>query len=74
MTNIELTLNQLAEVTTTSISKAEQPQTVEQNKKVAKRGGDIVKNTRLEIEKEIKQKVISPLNAKNKPQLEINPK
>jgi hypothetical protein len=38
MSMLELTLNQLAEVTTTAISKKEKPQTFEENKQVAKRG------------------------------------
>jgi hypothetical protein len=41
MSMLELTLNQLAEVTTTAISKKEKPQTFEENKKVAKRGGSV---------------------------------
>ena len=39
MTNIELVLNMLAEVTTTAISKQEQPGTFDENKAVARRGG-----------------------------------
>lgn len=38
MTNIELVLNMLAEVTTTAISKREQPDTFEESKTIAKRG------------------------------------
>jgi hypothetical protein len=71
MTNIELVLNMLAEVTTTGISKAERPQTFEENKQVARSGGAIAKNARLEYESRISQSAISPLNAKNKTKLEI---
>ncbi len=71
MTNIELTLNQLAEVMTTAISKTTNPKNFEENKTVAKRGGNIAKNTRLNIEKELGKSVISPLNAKDKERLEI---
>ena len=71
MTNIELVLNMLAEVTTTSISKAEQPETMAQNVSVAKRGGKVANTAKQEYEKETGQKVISPLNAKNKKLLEI---
>ena len=39
MTNIELVLNMLAEVTTTSISKARQPETFGQSRSIAKEGG-----------------------------------
>ena len=71
MTNIELTLNQLAEVMTTAISKTTNPKNFEENKKKKKRGGNIAKNTRLNIEKELGKSVISPLNAKDKEKLEI---
>ncbi len=71
MTNIELVLNMLAEVTTTGISKNEKPQTFGQSKQVARRGGNIAKNARLEYEKELGKSVISQLNAKNKNLLEI---
>ena len=50
MTNIELVLNMLAEVTTTGISKNENPQTFEENRRVARRGGNIAKNARMQYE------------------------
>ena len=74
MTNIELVLNMLAEITTTGISKAEQPETFEKSKAVARRGGSVAKNARLDYEREVNQKAISPVNAKNKELLEIEKK
>ena len=71
MTNIELVLNMLAEVTTTAISRQEQPKTFAQNKQIAKRGGNVAKDAKKRIEMETGQKVISPINAKNKNLLEI---
>lgn len=71
MTNIELTLNQLAEVTTTLLSRQQKPDTFEKNKRVAKQGGQVAKNTRKDIETRLGTKVISPLNATNKHLLEI---
>jgi len=71
MTDIELVLNMLAEVTTTALSQKEQPETFNENKKVARRGGLVANTAKLEYEKELGQKVISPLNATNKPLLEI---
>jgi hypothetical protein len=71
MTDIELTLNQLAEVTTTVISKTEAPETMEQNTEIAIRGGRVAHGARELYEKATGQKVVSPLNAKNKPALEI---
>ena len=71
MTNIELVLNMLAEVTTTALSKSEQPETMEHNVEVAKKGGQVANNARIDYENLIGQKVVSPLNAKNKKELEI---
>lgn len=71
MTNIELVLNMLAEVTTTAISKLEQPDTFEESKTIAKRGGKVAKNARTDIESQLEQSVISPLNASDKPALEV---
>ena len=71
MTNIELVLNMLAEVTTTAISKREQPDTFEESKMIAKRGGKVAKNARTDIESQLGQSVISPLNASDKPALEV---
>jgi len=64
MTNLELVLNMLAEATTTEISKEKQPKTLEQNKKVAQKGGEIAGNTRKEIEQTTGKKIISTKNAK----------
>ena len=66
MTDLELVLNMLAEVTTTTFSKQEQPQTFEENKKVAIRGGKVAGNARKDIEKQIGHSVISPVNANEK--------
>ena len=71
MTNIELVLNMLAEVTTTTISKAEQPETMSHNVEVALRGGRVANNARLDFEKETGVKAISKVNAKNKELLEV---
>ncbi len=69
MTDIELALNMLAEVTTTAISKREQPSTFDESKKIAKRGGSVAKDARRSVEKQIGESVISPLNASNVEQL-----
>ena len=71
MTNIELVLNMLAEVSTTAISKAKKPETFYENKTVAKEGGIVAKNARIDLESRTGQSVISPLNASNKPALEV---
>jgi len=73
MTDIELTLNQLAEVTTTAISKKEKPETFAQNAKTARDGGKIAADARKSYEKRLKTNVISPINANNKKLLETKP-
>ena len=70
MTDIELVLNMLAEVTTTTLSKKEQPETFAENCSVAKRGGKFAGDTRKRFEEEIGGEVISSLNASDKPALE----
>ena len=67
MTNIELVLNMLAEVTTTALSKQEKPQTF----KEARRGGNVANTAKQAYEEQLGQKVVSPLNAQNKQMLEI---
>ena len=71
MTNIELVLNMLAEVSTTAISKAKKPETFSENKTVAKEGGIVAKNARIDLESRTGQSVISPLNASDKLALEV---
>ncbi len=70
MTDIELILNMLAEVTTTTLSKEEKPETFNENKAVAKRGGALAGETRKRFETETGTKVTTALNAENKPALE----
>ncbi len=64
MTNLELVLNMLAEATTTEISKDKKPETFEQSRQIARKGGSVAGNTRKEIEQNIGKKVVSKLNAK----------
>ena len=73
MTNVELVLNMLAEVTTTAISKQESPKTFEDNKKIARRGGSVASDAKKRYEEETGKNAISPLNADNKNLLEIKP-
>lgn len=71
MTNIELVLNMLAEVTTTGLSKNENPKTFNESKQIAKRGGTIAKNARKEYEEQLGQSIISTANATNKKLLDV---
>ncbi|MFC2603814.1 MAG: BRO family protein [Treponema sp.] len=71
MTNLELVLKMLAEVTTTAISKSKEPETFNESLSIAKEGGNVAKNARNDIESRIGKTIISPLNAKDKMSLEI---
>lgn len=70
MTNKELVLNMLAELSTKEISESTQPETFSDHKDVARRGGNIAREARLRLEEETGKPVISPLNAKDYFQLE----
>ena len=63
MSTTELILNMLAETATKDIAESTNPQGLEENKKVAKRGGSIAGNARKEIESETGKPVITSKNA-----------
>jgi len=65
MTNTELILNMLAEASTKDISKATNPKTFTESKKVAKQGGNVAKVALKELESKTGKKVVSKLNAKD---------
>ena len=62
MSNMELVLNMLAEVSTTEISKEKNPKTLEENKSVAKQGGSVAKEARKQIELQTGKPVITDDN------------
>ncbi len=62
MSNMELVLNMLAEVSTTEISKEKNPKTLEENKSVAKQGGSVAKEARKQIELQTRKSVITDEN------------
>jgi prophage antirepressor-like protein len=65
MTNKELVLNMLAELSTKEISESNHPETFEDHKNIAVQGGEIARNARMELEAKTGKSVISPLNAKD---------
>jgi len=65
MTNKELVINMLAELSTKEISEVSNPETMTEHENIAKRGGNIAREARLKLEAETGKKVVSPLNAKN---------
>jgi hypothetical protein len=64
MTNMELVLNMLAEVSTTEISKERKPTSMDESKVIAQQGGTIAGNARKQIEARTGKKIVSKLNAK----------
>jgi len=62
MTDFELIFTMLGEKVTTEISKKEKPDNFSKNKQVAKRGGNVAKNARIDTEKELGRSVISKDN------------
>lgn len=65
MTNTELVLNMLAELSTKKISETQNPETFNEHANVARRGGSIARDARLQLEKETGEKVVTSLNAKS---------
>ena len=63
MSNMEIVLNMLAETTTKELSKKEDPKTFSESRSIAKKGGSVAKNTRLDIENKLGEKVVSSKNA-----------
>lgn len=63
MTNTELVLNQLAEISTTELSRNINPQGYDETEKVTVSGGNVAANARKELEGLLGRSIISPLNA-----------
>ena len=63
MTNVELALNTLAEVATTEDSRQSNPQTMAENKRIAKEGGNVALEARQTMERRLGHSVVSPERA-----------
>ena len=74
MTNLELVLNMLAETSTTELSKEQKPNTLSENKNVARKGGSVAGVARKDLEMKLGKSVISPLNVKKLKQKKDNKK
>lgn len=72
MTDIEVTLTDLGEIATRELAKEHKPYGLEQNREIAKRGGNIAKITRDNLEKELGRTVISNKNALSYKYLDTN--
>lgn len=65
MTNRELVLNMLAELSTKGLSENTDPQSMTEHAEVAAKGATVARNARLEMEELIGEKVVTSLNAKS---------
>ena len=64
MTNRELVLNMLAELSTKDISESQNPETFAEHADVARQGGEVARNARIELEAKTGRTVVTSLNAK----------
>ena len=69
MTNRELVLNMLSEISTKDISESRNPETFGEHAEVARQGGEIARNARAELEAKTGRPVVTSLNAKTALQL-----
>ncbi len=74
MTDIELALNQLAEISATLIANSQKPNGFTETRKTVVEGGSIAGNARKELEGKLGHSVISPLNASDPALLDNNEK
>lgn len=65
MTNRELVLNMLAELSTKDISEVNSPETMDEHSEIARRGANVALEARLKLEEETGKKVVTSLNAKS---------
>lgn len=65
MTDLEVLLTDIGEVTTRELAKQHKPYGLEQNKKIASFGGEIANNTRKDIENKLGKSVVTHANKLN---------
>ena len=65
MTDLELIFSMLGEASTKEIAQERDPQGFQENKKIAKAGGDIAGNARKELEQRSRKKDVSKSNFLN---------
>ena len=63
MTDLEIALADIGELTTREIAKKHRPVGLEENRKVAKEGGQVANNTRKDIEKRLGEAIVTKENA-----------
>ena len=63
MSDIELTLADLGEIATREIAKEKQPYGLVENLEIAKQGGSVAKNARIDLESKIGKSIITKNNS-----------
>ena len=72
MSDLEILLTDIGETATKELAKTYNPQGLMQNKEIAKRGGQIAKNTRDNLEKELGKSIITKENNINRRYIDNN--
>lgn len=62
MSDLELLLTDIGETATKALARKYKPNGLEENKNIAKRGGNIAKNTKENLEKELNEKIVTKEN------------
>ena len=65
MSDLEVLLTDIGETATRELAKEHKPYGLKQNREIAKRGGQIAKNTRDDLEKELGKSIVTPDNNLN---------
>lgn len=65
MSDIEIALADIGELTTRELAKKHKPVGLEENRKIAKEGGQVASNTRKDIEARLGESVVSTENSLN---------
>jgi DNA-damage-inducible protein D len=71
MNDLELIFSMLGEASTTEIARSKEPHGLDENKKVAKQGGEVAGNARIELEEKSGKKVVTDKNYLNNKKLDL---
>ena len=74
MSDIEVLLADIGEITTRELAKKHKPYGLNENRKIAKVGGEVASNTRKDIEEKLGENVISKDNNLNYQYIDDNKK
>ena len=74
MSDIEVLLADIGEITTRELAKKHKPYGLNENRKIAKAGGEVASNTRKDIEEKLGENVISKDNNLNYQYIDDNKK